>query len=360
MIIMVNDDKSIDSDDDKSNIKKKKKRIELNDIINLNDFSDVLSFKKRHFQHEIKENITSVWIDKRHKFAYCDIPKCVTTKFKTLFRCIALEIGHFKLWKGKDIHAVTRHWAKYNDMPYYTNYSSLNSIDGWIKFVVIRDPLDRLLSSYLNRCIQVPLYNNNPRHECDKYSNRVGGLENLTFRSFVNQVIKELNNTNNNKIYRINPHWRPQYSYCKLYEYFNKFDNIIIYKHESIVNDTLKFLKKYNLENYYYFDDNITNMFNGNQQITRQKNKNKNKNHIINNTSILNDDILHYSKYYDKNLAIKVIRAYSMDFKLLNFSLPIWFHYLSDDDIDDNNVTQLIHHYKQEKIRLSNITIKAT
>ena len=253
--------------------------------------------------------IRDIVIDERHKLLYCDIPKCASTMFKKLFLSIGNEDHHFKFYRGQ--HWRIKDWQKDHGNLVYKTYDKFNDSE-WIKFVIIRDPLERLLSGYLNRCFDV-----NDR-DCNKYKPKDG---NLTFESFVNGVTLKLKSGNIETISRLNIHWKPQFLSCKLFKFLTEYTDIIQYKYTTIGIDTLGFLRKYSLENYFYYDKVKTkDMF---AQVTWHKHTNVSK------EGGLDAEIAFYGKYYKtKEMAMNVGKAYQIDYNLFKMSIPEWVDYL--------------------------------
>lgn len=85
------------------------------------------------------------------KLIFCYIPKNGCTKMKHLFLKLnairpedEFESVHQTFYKSKSVHAV--------DMPKTSQLQAVNS-DSWIRAVVLRDPLERFISAYVDKVV---------------------------------------------------------------------------------------------------------------------------------------------------------------------------------------------------------------
>ena len=277
---------------------------QLSNLLDWNDLNDLHQFQS--FMND-SYTIRDIVIDWKHKYLYCDIPKCASTIFKHLFLSIAYDRNHFSFYRGQ--HGQIKRWQINHNNLEYTNYDYFKS-PVWIKLVIIRDPLERLLSAYLNRCFDV-----NDNH-CNKFRLKSGKLP---FELFVNKITAILKYGDIRTIKRMDIHWKPQFLSCKLLKYITEFTDVIQYRYSTIANDTFQFLSNYSLEKFFYFENETMNMF---DKDTWHKHTNVSKD------GSLDDQVAFYSKYYTKRLAIKVIKGYHIDYKLFNMTIPKWVQYL--------------------------------
>ena len=110
---------------------------------------------------------------------------------------------------------------------------------------------------------------------------------------------------------RMDPHYKAQHTYCGLPYLFKYYNHVIYYKHETIADDTLKFLELINKKEYFYHwgSNHDETMFKGS------------KAHITYNNS---DNIEFYKRYYTADLAMMGLHAFDSDYKLFNLSIPAW------------------------------------
>ena len=177
-------------------------------------------------------------------------------------------------------------------------YKRLTRDNEWTKFVIVRDPLERLLSGYLNRCLQYGKCNGSPTN-------------NFTF--FVERLISEGVS---------NIHYKPQSTFCDLYRHFNKYTDVIVYDKNTIAEQTLQFLSKQNLSEYYYHWGPYYNetMF---KTVLHQTAA-----YVDQNGNETDSKIHFYKQYYTKQLAEKLLRFYQKDYALFGLHPPKWVMYL--------------------------------
>ena len=131
---------------------------------------------------------------------------------------------------GKKMHSI-------KNSKNFSEYHSIMTNNKLIKFIVIRDPLQRLLSGFLEKCIV------DPRHWCSVDSDKINfvfnriknqtqynltniDIENIKIELF-QQFVENLN-TRLEKSSGINEHFAPQSSFAMLYHFIDYFDYIII------------------------------------------------------------------------------------------------------------------------------------
>lgn len=249
--------------------------------------------------------------DEKHKLLYCFIPKNICTIFKQILYFM-INDNNDLIYKNNNnynwIHnEIDYHSKKYKPKP-NSIYKLLNN---WKSFVILRDPLERLLSGYLDKCI------NSNKKWCENLSDN----DRYNFTKFVNIIIQKINK---NKLMDIHDHYRPQHTFCGMNKYFNYFNYKILYNNnkQSISNQTLKFMKYANIDinKYYYKWGKYKNQSIFDKKTSHSTNK------IINNLS--ENNIKFYSKFFDYHLAIKTIVAFDKDYKMLNIPYPKWVQYL--------------------------------
>eukprot|EP01084_Bolivina_argentea_P263860 446767_1 len=258
------------------------------------------------------EKLLGPIVDTEHKLLYCAIPKIACVMFKNLFYAIQHNDIYIKQIdyapnynhindenqieaKLKSIHSRIKNTMDIND------YMDIITDRQYQKLVILRDPLERLLSGFLDKCLYGPT---NGRF-CE-------GRKTTNFTVFVERIIGKINSNS-----EIDRHFRPQHSFCNLEETFMYYNNVIIYGYESIGNDTLMFLKSINRDEFYYHWGIYHNetMFKGS------------KVHVTYNATGTNSSMF-YQRYYTKQLAMKCIKAFEIDYKLFNLPLPQWISYL--------------------------------
>ena len=235
--------------------------------------------------------------------------------------------------KMKDLvrHKPTSHISN------LTQYDRLMKDPNWYKMVIVRDPLERLLSGYLDKCVKNHWCERiKPRqrrqHGNGKYykkSKNRGRSVAIRVGSRHMQTIKDNNDTRKiipsfeefveNIIYKlkrnmkINDHFKPQSYRCRLYKYIDYYDSVILYNFNTIGNDFLHDLRESshysNLIRYYYGwgKDNST-LFETNTKHTHESYD-------------------HLKQYYTRQLAKKAYNAFKMDYIILKIAYPTWINH---------------------------------
>ena len=175
-----------------------------------------------------KEKKLKLIADDKHRLAYCEIAKCASstlTKFMVVLggKYTVSELKDKKLW----LPQVQKRFGLR-----LVNESSLYTISGYRKFVVIRHPLDRFVSAFNDKILTPTNYDIPFRARFLKFLK--GKHRKLTqFQRFTKAVLSGHNNF----------HWDPHADTCR----FDKvdYDDVIrmeSFRHdlEPMVNDYLK------------------------------------------------------------------------------------------------------------------------
>lgn len=92
-------------------------------------------------------------VDDELKLIYCVVPKVGTTTWK---RVIA---------KSREIKPGVNRWIMWKRLSNYTEEERNQRLKTYFKFVFVREPLQRLLSAYKNKFLQIPSYTKDLRKE---------------------------------------------------------------------------------------------------------------------------------------------------------------------------------------------------
>ena len=99
------------------------------------------------------EDVYMLAVDDDLKLIYCVIPKVGTTTWK---RAIA---------KSREIEPRINRWNLWKRLSNYTEEERNERLKTYFKFVFVREPLQRLLSAYKNKFLQIPSYTKDLRKE---------------------------------------------------------------------------------------------------------------------------------------------------------------------------------------------------
>ena len=109
---------------------------------------------KNKFTKSYLTELKSPMIDRKNKFLYLPIPKDSCTLFVALFwgiyKNISKGLGYYI---DKGIHTVTvMERIRKMSLKNFIQYENYLQDESYVKIVIIRDPLQRLLSAYLDKC----------------------------------------------------------------------------------------------------------------------------------------------------------------------------------------------------------------
>eukprot|EP01084_Bolivina_argentea_P268574 456228_1 len=252
------------------------------------------SYEYKHFRFKILK-------DTSHKYMYCNIAKNANTLFKTLF---------YALYKNDPttakVHVFDNRNKSDDNNIYIANnneYKDILNDKTWQKLVIIRDPLERLLSAFLDKCLRCEEEN---CWYCD------GGYTN-NFTLYVERMIDEIENRNGR---HLNHHFLPQHLYCDLYKTFQYYNKVIVYSKYTIVNDTINLLNSLDLIEYYNHWGKYHNKTMFEKQVHPTFDGQADKNAF-------------YRKYFKtKQFADKCIQLFYYDYILFNLTIPQWVNFL--------------------------------
>ena len=230
-------------------------------------------------------------VDEVHKLVYCYIPKNSCSKFKLLFHTLATNGSRHNLHSGS-IQSKMLQFTGHKK--FLADTVIKNSSSEWSTFLVVRDPAERLLSGFKDKCLG--------KKWCEGPE-----LNNTEFAEFANRVILKVLDG-----HPFNDHFMPQHQNCGLDVIYPKYvDDVIIYKKETVAQDTLRFLEKHHLE---AFNEGYGEF--GNETLFETQ--------TGHTTRDQGSDCTFYMEYYDKQLYNRVRAAFSRDYDLFGLEEPEW------------------------------------
>lgn len=162
------------------------------------------------------DKFKNIYVDDKHQLLYCSVPKVACTNWK---RILLVLSGRLNTSHPMDISPSLVH------SPQYTNYlRTLSSysvdevqhrLEKYLKFMFVREPLERILSAYLNKFTMgyndyfrkrygrkiVKRFRKRPSAHALKYG------DDVTFLEFVRYLVSD-------HIRPLNSHWRQYYKLC--------------------------------------------------------------------------------------------------------------------------------------------------
>lgn len=154
----------------------------------------------------------SMMVSEQHKLLYIPVAKCACTSLKSMMVKLA-GVDQAELAIQLGVHMVTDRFntgVQLKDKPMDLARAILAS-DEYFKFSVIRNPLERLVSAYLekfvyNRHGQRNLMHTRPLLTQIQGSDDIDIDRGISFDEFVAYIIEQ-------DPMELDPHWRPQYLY---------------------------------------------------------------------------------------------------------------------------------------------------
>ncbi|CAK9817069.1 Carbohydrate sulfotransferase 11 [Anthophora plagiata] len=193
------------------------------------------------------ESFRNILVDEQHELLYCYVPKVACTNWK---RVLMVATGK---WPGNDPMEIPAYQVHspgtFSRLSNYTLPEIERMLATYDKLIVVRHPLERLLSAYRNkleakhekssRYFQTRFGKKiirRYRHNATEESLRKG--DDVTFREFVEFVTDNSSNETRNE------HWRPIYELCQpcLVNYN------LVSKYESLVEDATEVLERMGVE----------------------------------------------------------------------------------------------------------------
>ncbi|XP_035697496.1 carbohydrate sulfotransferase 9-like isoform X1 [Branchiostoma floridae] len=171
---------------------------------------------RRHQPNTVKpvanETISRFIVNDKYKILYCFVPKTGTTTTKHVFYNLEHGTNTTTLFLG------SKHLKFLSE---YTDNEILRRLETYIKFIVVRDPLERLASSWKNKFMDIrgamrywfiehyqsmleTIGDNEPG---EKITYQDVNWKHIPFLAFIRAIAR-------NQTRWMNPHWQPVYQLC--------------------------------------------------------------------------------------------------------------------------------------------------
>jgi len=96
-------------------------------------------------------------LDTAHKFVLCLIPKCASTAMKMMMKRV-LGVPHWRSEDARCIHVKSINGLPHLDKNSTTQVHQVFDNPNWIKAALVRDPIVRTLSAYLQKIVELKHY----------------------------------------------------------------------------------------------------------------------------------------------------------------------------------------------------------
>jgi hypothetical protein len=157
---------------------------------------------------------SAMMVSEQHKLLYIPVAKCACTSLKSSMLALA-EIEQYPRAVELGVHLVTDRFntgVQLKDKSMKRAWDILASTD-YFKFMVVREPFERLVSAYLEKFVYNRHNERNLLHTRDVIARAQGSSaidlqRGISFDDFVSAIITE-------EPGELDPHWRPQNLYRK-------------------------------------------------------------------------------------------------------------------------------------------------
>ena len=156
----------------------------------------------------------TMMVAERHKLFYIPVAKCACTSLKSMMIRLA-EVDRADIAVELGVHFVTDRFntgVQLKDKPIDRARAILAS-DDFFKFSVIRDPIERLVSAYLekfvyNRHSRRNLLHTRPVISEVQGTDQIDIGRGISFDEFIHYILQQ-------DPFDLDPHWRPQHTYFR-------------------------------------------------------------------------------------------------------------------------------------------------
>ncbi|KAI0226987.1 Carbohydrate sulfotransferase 11, partial [Lamellibrachia satsuma] len=191
-----------------------------------------------------------LYVDDKHHFLYCEVPKVACTNWK---RVLLIMSGKMNTTDPKKLRPSLVHGElSYRYLRTLVSYSPDEieyRLRNYFKVMFVRNPLERILSAYINKFTQkystyfrkrygrriVRRYRENPSEQSLQRG------DDVTFNEFVQYIL----DPQTTQSIAFNAHWRQYYKLCRPcivnYDYIGKY--------ETLAYDVRNVLRKLNVSN---------------------------------------------------------------------------------------------------------------
>eukprot|EP00418_Pyrodinium_bahamense_P093937 CAMPEP_0179025724 /NCGR_PEP_ID=MMETSP0796-20121207/8139_1 /TAXON_ID=73915 /ORGANISM="Pyrodinium bahamense, Strain pbaha01" /LENGTH=376 /DNA_ID=CAMNT_0020721767 /DNA_START=51 /DNA_END=1181 /DNA_ORIENTATION=+ len=238
--------------------------------------------------HHGSNNREGLFVYPETRFAFCLIEKVGCSSWATVFNKVTRKIWNIKSpWYG----VVGAHWSEDRATRVFTD-------EGSTRVVWVRDPLERLLSGFLNKCTKAG-------SDFDRLCpfKKPGQAPGFPF----SQVLQWL--TDGGDVERVDSHFTPQSSHCELHHRLLEYNTIGLMSKASFARDASCILERAGMgyantqgkgDNSTFFNDPVNVEVKAEQAVAYLK------------------------KFFTREAARAFIQAYKEDYALFRIREPEW------------------------------------
>ena len=182
-----------------------------------------MQHKKNLYEHLI--------VNEEHKVIYCIVPKVGCTQLKRIF--LLLNGVYSSIEEATDIHNMTKHTLICDKK--FSEKQREHMLKNFYKFMIVRDPLERIVSAYRNKFEGKTMQSMLPWLQAIgkrivekyRYNNSDTDLQNvnsITFQEYIQNIIDTPSD-------ELNEHWMPYNNLCRPcdthYDFIGSIDTLI-------------------------------------------------------------------------------------------------------------------------------------
>jgi hypothetical protein len=162
--------------------------------------------------NKLKWPYNTMMVSEQHKLFYIPVAKCACTSLKSMMVELA-GVTHYERAISLGVHRVTDHFntgAQLKDQSMEKAREMLAS-EQYLKFAVVREPFERLVSAYLEKFVYNRENTRNLQHTRPVISEvqdtaDIDLRRGISFDEFISTILRQ-------DSWDLDPHWRPQYLY---------------------------------------------------------------------------------------------------------------------------------------------------
>jgi len=250
------------------------------------------------------ETSNSLYVNEDDNFAFCLIPKNAVsqwTKLMTRLEYLTLDVQHAYYEIAEDGWAADKAWNVFSNK-------------AAVRAVFLRDPLERFLSAFLNKCTDT----------CNSgFCLGAGPVKNMSSSSPVSfrEAVRTVKSLGPKGVINLDTHWKPQAYHCDLHERIHEYTDVGLMQLGNLAESAGCLLEKAGLQWLNVDDKNHSKPF---WQVA--------------NKFVEHDTANLLKQYYTPEAAATVMQAYKADYDLLDelqFPRPQWIQEATGEKMDE-------------------------
>ena len=262
-----------------------------------------------------KDSGKGLFIHPPSKFAFCLIPKNGCSQWTKVFN----KLHYNNTNKSKSAYSI--HGDSVNKYGIESIERIFSDPDA-TKAVMVRDPLARFTSAYLNKCFADKC--TSPLCYARKHAGKKKG-QNVTFREAINWILDQ-------DVSIINTHWRLQSEHCNLRNHIKDYTIIGRMEKETLSSDASCLMDKAGISMFNKANDSSPEPFWRDKKDMVSKKHHSTKQELVRVES--EEDVL--KKLFTPRMARILVEKMQQDFDTFNLPTPSWIKDATGEWLDSN------------------------